>query len=194
MGASATGAKYGMVSTQLSWIGSIPAMIFSGLVMARFFYGSKARSVPEYLRLRFDEKTRVLNAVNFIFLTIFTAGLSLYGLAVVFNALFHWPIDLSIWLSAGTVLGYVYMGGLRASIYTEVLQFILIVAGTVPLSFKILHSTGGLSGLLHQLPENMRHTRGRSCILREPPTGAGCFQSSCAWELQASLIGQQTSW
>ena len=157
MGASATGAKYGMFATQLSWLGCVPAMIFSGLVMARFFYGSKARSVPEYLRLRFDEKTRALNAINFAFLTIFTSGLSLYGLAVVFQALFHWPINLSIWASAGTVLAYVYLGGLRASIYTEVLQFFLIVVGTFPLSFMALRSVGGISGLLSRLPENMSH-------------------------------------
>ncbi|HLJ88343.1 MAG TPA: sodium/solute symporter [Candidatus Angelobacter sp.] len=157
MGASATAAKYGMFAAQLSWIGCVPAMIFSGLVMARFFYGSRARSVPEYLRMRFDEKTRTLNAVNFAFLTIFTSGLSLYGLAVVFHALFRWPIDFSIWVSAGTVLAYVYLGGLRASIYTEVLQFFLIVAGTLPLSVMIVHGFGGIAPLLQQLPENMAH-------------------------------------
>ena len=157
-GASATGAKYGMFATQLSWIGCVPAMIFSGLIMARFFYGSKARSVPEYLRLRFDEKTRALNAINFALLTIFTSGLSLYGLAVVFQALFHWPVGVSIWVSAGTVLTYVYFGGLRASIYTEVLQFFLIVVGTLPLSVILLSSLGGFSGLLSRLPPQMAHT------------------------------------
>lgn len=157
MGASATAAKYGMFAVQLSWIGCVPAMIFSGLVMARFFYSSKARSVPEYLRMRFDEKTRGLNAINFAFLTLFTSGLSLFGLAVVFQALFHWPIDLSIWVSAGTVLSYVYLGGLRATIYSEVLQFFLIVAGTVPLSIMVLHSVGGISGLLGRLPNDMAH-------------------------------------
>ena len=158
MGAAANGAKYGMFSTQLAWIGCVPAMIFSGLVMVRFFYGSKARSVPEYLRLRFDEKTRALNAISFAFLTVFTSGLSLYGLAIVFHALFHWPIDLSIWISAGTVLAYVCLGGLRASIYTEVLQFFLIVLGIFPLSIMILFQLGGLSGLLSRLPENMART------------------------------------
>jgi solute:Na+ symporter, SSS family len=158
MGASATAAKYGMFATQLSWIGCVPAMIFSGLVMARFFYGSKARSVPEYLRLRFDEKTRALNAINFAFLTLFTSGLSLYGLAVVFQALFHWNVHFSIWISACTVLVYVYWGGLRASIYAEVLQFFLILVGTAPLSILVLRSMGGISGLLSRLPENMAHT------------------------------------
>jgi solute:Na+ symporter, SSS family len=158
MGAAANGAKYGMFSTHLAWIGCVPAMIFSGLVMVRFFYGSKARSVPEYLGLRFDEKTRALNAITFAFLTVFTSGLSLYGLAIVFHALFYWSINVCIWVSAVTVLSYVTLGGLRASIYTEVLQFFLIVIGVFPLSIMILFEFGGLSGLLNRLPENMAHT------------------------------------
>jgi SSS family solute:Na+ symporter len=175
MGASATAAKYGMFAAQLSWIGCVPAMIFSGLVMARFFYGSRARSVPEYLLMRFDEKTRTLNAVNFAFLTIFTSGLSLYGLAVVFHALFHWPIDFSIWVSASTVLVYIYLGGLRASIYTEVLQFFLIVAGTLPLSIMIVHHFGGIRPLLHQLPANMAHAWRPVFHPRDTAYGAGLF-------------------
>lgn len=175
MGASATGAKYGMFATQLSWIGCVPAMVFSGLVMARFFYGSKVRSVPEYLRLRFDEKTRALNAVNFAFLTLFTSGLSLYGLAIVFHAIFRWPINLSIWISALTVLVYVYLGGLRASIYTEVLQFFLIVVGTFPLSLMALHSLGGISGVLGRLPENMAHTWRPILHPEGTPYGGGLF-------------------
>jgi SSS family solute:Na+ symporter len=175
MGASATAAKYGMFTAQLSWIGSVPAMLFSGLVMARFFYGSRARSVPEYLRMRFDEKTRTLNAINFAFLTIFTSGLSLFGLAVVLQALFHWPIDISIWISAGTVLVYIYLGGLRASIYTEVLQFFLIVGGMLPLSIIIVHHFGGIGPLLRELPGNMAHAWTPVLHPRGTPYGAGLF-------------------
>ncbi len=158
MGFAANGAKYGMFTNQLYWIGSVPAMIFAGLVMIPRFYRSGARSVPEFLRLRFDEKCRALNAASFAFLTIFTSGLSLYGLAIVFRTLFGWQLDLAIWVSASTVLCYVFLGGLRASIYTEVLQLFLMVAGILPLSLIALRSAGGLQGLLSRVPENMRHT------------------------------------
>jgi len=157
MGFAANAAKYGVFTAQLYWIGSVPAMIFSGLVMIRIFYLAKVRSVPEFLRLRFDEKCRALNALTFAFLTVFTSGLSLYGLAVVFHALLGWNLDLSIWVSASTVLLYVMSGGLRASIYTEVLQFFLMVAGILPLSIMVLREQGGIGGLLAGLPENMRH-------------------------------------
>src|SRR5207245_8362437 len=148
----------GMFTNQLYWIGSVPAMIFAGLVMIPFFYKSGARSVPEFLRIRFDEKCRTLNAASFAFLTIFTSGLSLYGLSIVFRSVFGWSLDLAIWASAGTVLSYISMGGLRASIYTEVLQFFLMVVGILPLSVLALKSVGGLTALLQRVPATMRHT------------------------------------
>jgi len=158
MGYVANSAKYGMFTNHLYWIGSVPAMIFSGLVMMRFFYGTKVRSVPEYLRRRFDEKTRGLNAIAFAFLTLFSSGLSLFGLAVVLNTLFQWSTGICIWAAGGTVSLYVLLGGLRASIYTEVLQLFLMIVGTFPLSIMVLRSFGGLSNLLSRLPENMTHT------------------------------------
>lgn len=169
MGFAANAVKYGMFTSQLYWFGSVPAMIFAGLVMVPAFYAAKVRSVPEFLRVRFDEKCRALNAVAFSFLTIFTSGLSLYGLAVVFHVLFRWNLDLCIGVSASTVLLYVMSGGLRASIYTEILQFFLMVAGIFPLTFLVLRQYGGVHGLLARTPESMRHIW--KPVL-EPSTGA----------------------
>ena len=157
MGFAATAAKYGMFTAQLYWLGSVPAMIFSGLIMVRLIYASGARSVPGFLYLRFGERCRALNAITFAFLTIFTSGLSLYGLAIVLHVLWGWQLDLCIWASACTVLLYVTSGGLRASIYTEVLQFFMMVAGILPLSVMLLRQFGGLSGMLVQLPDHLRH-------------------------------------
>ena len=175
MGFAANGAKYGVFTAQLYWLGSVPAMIFSGLVMVRAFYVMQVRSVPEFLRIRFDEKCRTLNAITFAFLTIFTSGLSLYGLAIVFHALFGWDINTCIWLSAGTVLLYVMSGGLRASIYTEVMQFVMMVIGILPLSIILLKQFGGIGGLISQVPVNMRHVWKPLLSSEETPFGAGLF-------------------
>ena len=70
IGMAASGAKYGIMTSHFYWIGAIPAMVFVGVFMMPFYYGSKARSVPEYLKLRFDEKTRGLNAISFAVMTI----------------------------------------------------------------------------------------------------------------------------
>ena len=153
MGMAASGAKYGMITTHFYWIGAIPAMIFLGLFMMPFYYGSKARSVPEYLKLRFDEKTRGFNAVSFAVMTIFASGISMYALAMLMETLLDWNFTFSIFISALIVLVYTYLGGLRSAIYNEVLQFFLIVLGFLPLVFLGLLSIGGWEGLQAQLAE-----------------------------------------
>lgn len=72
---AAFGAKYGLETSHFYWIGAIPAMAFVGVLMMPFYYGSRARSVPEYLRLRFDEKTRAFNVFTFALMTIFSSGI-----------------------------------------------------------------------------------------------------------------------
>lgn len=151
MGMAASGAKYGMLTSHFYWIGAVPAMIFVALFMMPFYYGSKARSVPEYLRLRFDEKTRALNALTFAVMTVLMSGISLYAMAILFRDLLGWSFDLSIWLSAVIVLLYTASGGLTSSIYNEVLQFFLIVLGFTPLTWLGLREAGGWHGLQTRL-------------------------------------------
>jgi SSS family solute:Na+ symporter len=175
MGFVANGAKYGMFTNQLYWIGSVPAMIFAGLVMTPMFYRNRVKSVPEYLKMRYDEKTRTLNAMGFAVLTILTSGINLYGLAIVFKVLFNWPIDGSILVAAVTVFTYVIWGGLRASIYTEILQFFLIIIGLFPLSILALREVGGGAGLMSRLPVNMMHTWWPVLHPAGTPYGGGLF-------------------
>jgi len=151
IGMGASGAKYGMATSHFYWIGAIPAMIFLGLFMMPFYYGSKARSVPEYLKLRFDSKTRAFNAVSFAVMTIFASGISMYALALLLETILGWNFSLSILISAFIVLAYTYLGGLKSAIYNEVLQFFLIVIGFLPLVFLGLHQVGGWEGLTAKL-------------------------------------------
>ena len=135
MGMTGSGLKYGMLTTHFYWIGAIPAMIFLALFMMPFYYGSKARSVPEFLKLRYDEKTRGLNAILFAVMTILASGISMYALAILMENVLGWDFNLSLWISALIVLGYTYLGGLSSAIYNEVLQFFIIVIGLLPLVF-----------------------------------------------------------
>jgi len=151
MGMTGSGAKYGMLTTHFYWIGAIPAMIFLALFMMPFYYGSKARSVPEYLKLRYDEKTRGLNAILFAVMTILASGISMYALALLMETVLGWNFHLSLMLSAVIVLGYTYLGGLSSAIYNEVLQFFIIVIGLLPIVFLSLKQVGGWSGLEHSL-------------------------------------------
>src|SRR5215213_5519115 len=151
IGMGASGAKYGIATSHFYWIGAIPAMLFVGLFMMPFYYGSRARSVPEYLKLRFDEKTRTLNAVSFAVMTVFSSGISMYAMGKLFNLLLGWSFNTSVLASAAIVLAYVTLGGLTSAIYNEVLQFFLIVFGFAPLVGLGLNSVGGWSGLTAKL-------------------------------------------
>ncbi|HER09996.1 MAG TPA: Na+/galactose cotransporter [Bacteroides sp.] len=170
IGMAASGAKYGMMTVHFYWIGAIPAMIFLAIFMMPFYYGSKARSVPEYLKLRFDEKTRGFNAFAFAIMTVFSSGISMYALALLAEVILPLNIDWNILgipvgefdfyllISAIIVLVYMVLGGLTSAIYNEVLQFFLIVIGFLPLVIIGLVDLGGWEGLKSQLPENMIHT------------------------------------
>ena len=147
IGMGACGAKYGMLTCHFYWLPAVTAMVFVGVFMMPFYYGSKARSVPEYLKLRFDEKTRALNAVTFAAMTIFSSGISMFALSQLMHLLLGWNFHLCVWLSAGIVLVYTFLGGLTSAIYNEVLQFFLIVLGLLPLTFLGLKSMGGWQGL-----------------------------------------------
>src|ERR1041384_4543941 len=135
IGMGASGAKYGIATSHFYWVGAIPAMVFVGLFMMPFYYGSRARSVPEYLRLRFDEKTRTLNAVSFAVMTVFSSGISMYAMGLLLQTLLGWDFSFSVLISAVIVLLYISLGGLTSAIYNEVLQFFLIVLGFLPLVF-----------------------------------------------------------
>jgi len=151
IGMGASGAKYGIMTSHFYWLGAIPAMVFVGIFMMPFYYGSRARSVPEYLKLRFDEKTRGFNAVSFAVMTVLSSGISMYALALLMGELLGWNFHFSLLVSAAIVLAYIFLGGLTSAIYNEVLQFFLIVFGFLPLVLLGLQEVGGWSGLVAKL-------------------------------------------
>ena len=158
IGMAASGAKYGMATVHFYWIGAIPAMIFLAIFMMPFYYGSKARSVPEYLKLRFDEKTRGFNAFSFAIMTIMASGASMHALALLANKLLGWDYNASLWGGAIIVLVYTYLGGLSSAIYNEVLQFFLIVIGFLPLVIIGMVDVGGWAGLTSKIDVEMAHS------------------------------------
>jgi len=158
IGMCASGAKYGIMTAHFYWIGAVPAMLFVGVFMMPFYYGSRARSVPEYLKLRFDEKTRALNAITFAVMTVFSSGISMYALGLLFELVLGWSFTASVLLSAAIVLVYTFLGGLTSAIYNEVLQYFLLVLGFSPLAMLAVHKAGGWTGMASRLPPVMTHT------------------------------------
>src|SRR5258708_2575539 len=175
IGMSASGAKYGIMTAHFYWIGAVPAMLFVGVFMMRFYYGSRARSVPEYLKLRFDEKTRGFNAIMFAVMTVFSSGISMYALGLLFQLVLGWSFSQSVLLSAAIVLAYTSLGGLTSAIYNEVLQFFLIVLGFAPLAILSLRRAGGGDAMAARLPAVMTHSWQYMGHAQQNPMGVEVF-------------------
>jgi SSS family solute:Na+ symporter len=167
LGQSASGAQYGAAMVHYFWVGAIPAMVFLGIVMMPFYYGSKVRSVPEYLRLRFDPKAHLINAITFVVGSILIAGVNLFALSIILGPLLGIPRFVAIVLAAVFVLSYILLGGLTSAIYNEVMQFFVVLIGMIPLTIIAIKETGGLQRLFDVL----RADHGGAFV--EPWTGTG---------------------
>jgi SSS family solute:Na+ symporter len=145
--------KYGMFVAHFYWIGAIPAMLFLGVFMMPFYYSSRIKSIPGYLKLRFDEKTRVLNGISFAIMTLLVSGINLYAMALVLHTFVGWNWDVSMWASAVTVAVYVTLSGLLSAIFTEIIQFFLIWFGLFLISALGIVEIGSMKQIMARIPE-----------------------------------------
>jgi SSS family solute:Na+ symporter len=180
VGMAASGAKYGIATAHFYWVGAIPAMVFLAVFMMPFYYGSKARSVPEYLKMRFDERVRALNSIAFAVMTVFASGISMNALAKLLNQLLGWNYHAALWICSAVVLVYVLKGGLTSAIYTEVLQFFMIVLGFAPVVYLGLKDVGGW-GSMNQALETVAINPG-ALHLKEAGTTYAANAWSSAWQ------------
>jgi SSS family solute:Na+ symporter len=180
VGMAASGAKYGIATSHFYWVGAIPAMVFLAIFMMPFYYGSKARSVPEYLKMRFDERVRALNSIAFAVMTVFASGISMHALATLLNQLLGWNYNLALWICSVVVLVYVLKGGLTSAIYTEVLQFFMIVLGFAPVVYLGLKDVGGWSAMNTSLQAVAQNPA--ALHLKDPGTSFSDNAWTSAWQ------------
>jgi solute:Na+ symporter, SSS family len=186
IGMSANGAQFGMATMHYFWIGAVPAMLFLGVVMMPFYYGSKVRSVPEFMRRRFGTGAHLVNAISFAVAQVLIAGINLYLLAHIVQLLLGWALWISLIIAAIVVLSYITLGGLSAAIYNEVLQFFVIVAALLPLMLIGLHRVGGIGGLV----DKVTHAKGGGAdqLASWPATDLTGF-SSPFWSVVGVALG-----
>ena len=160
MGMSANGAKYGLPTFHYFWIGAIPAMLFLGLVMMPFYYGSKVRSVPEFMLKRYGSTAHLINAIAFALAQLLIAGVNLFLLGSIINRLLGWPLWVALVVAAVIVFSYISLGGLSAAIYNEVLQFFVIIVALLPLTLLGLHRVGWWEGLTEKVTQAVSGAQG----------------------------------
>jgi SSS family solute:Na+ symporter len=152
--------------------------------MMPFYYGSKVRSVPEFMLRRFGPGAHLVNSISFAVAQLLIAGVNLYLLATIVNALLGWNIWLSTFVAALIVLSYITLGGLSAAIYNEVLQFFVIVAALLPLTILALNKIGGWNGMVDAMTKAGTHDQIRSW----PGTDLTGF-SSPFWSVVGIVFG-----
>ncbi len=192
MGMSASGAEFGLPTVHYFWVGAIPAMLFLGVVMMPFYYGSKVRSVPEFMRRRFGTGAHLVNAISFAVAQLLIAGINLYLLGTIINALLGWPLWVALIVAAAVVLSYITLGGLSAAIYNEVLQFFVIVAALLPLTLLGLHKVGGWDGLTDKITDAAAKNPGSATAadqLNSWPGNALSGLTSDVWSVVGIVFG-----
>ena len=185
IGMSANGANYGIPTVHYFWVGAVPAMLFLGVVMMPFYYGSKVRSVPEFMRRRYGTGAHLFNALSFAVAQLLIAGINLYLLANIVEIILGWKLWVSLIVAAAVVLTYTTLGGLSAAIYNEVLQFFVIVAALAPLTFIGLNKVGGYDGL----KDRIASTPGGAGQLHSWPGTALTGFSSSFWSVVGIVLG-----
>ena len=192
MGMAANGAEVGLSTMHYYWIGAVPAMLFLGVVMMPFYYGSKVRSVPEFMRRRFGTGAHLVNAISFATAQVLIAGVNLFLLATVINALVGWPRWVSLIIAAIVVLSYITLGGLSAAIYNEVLQFFVILAALVPLTVFGLIRIGGWDGLKDKMIDTVSDGKVSATVSEQITTWPGNALSgfeSPVWSVIGIVFG-----
>lgn len=157
VGIFAATARYGLAALHFYWLGAIPAILFLSLFMMPIYLRSGAMTVPDLLRLRYNKATHILTCLALVTMMVFIAGISLYAISSVLNMFFGWSFFHVALTAAGIVLGYVLLGGLRATIYSEVLQLTLTIVGLIPLAWMVHRDIRGFQAAWDELPFQMRH-------------------------------------
>ena len=153
VGLAGTGAKSGLAMGHYelhSWI-----VLTLGWVFVPFYMRSKVFTMPEFLERRYNEKTRwLLSIVQLLSYVIAKASVTIYAGAVVFNSF----LGVDFWTGAIVLIvitgAYTVFGGLHAVMYTEALQAIVLLGGSIILTISGFIEVGGWSNLVHSVPKD----------------------------------------
>jgi len=125
----------------------------TSFVFIPWFRKNRVQSAYEMLEHRFDRKTRVLASGLYSFHVLLRMGILIYGPAIVFARITGWSAETAILAVGLFSIIYTWFGGIRAVVWTDVAQFMILFGGAVAvLSFL----SGGVDGGLTTLSEIAR--------------------------------------
>lgn len=151
------GAQYGMLACHFYWIGAVPALIAVALWLLPAYARGRYPTVLDFIARYYGQQTRSLVALSMAAMMLLLAGVCLCAVAQTMTAFMGWSFGMGIIACASVVLFYTWMGGLRATVYTELLHFAVVLLAIVPLFFLVLRDFDGLSHLVARIPAIDRH-------------------------------------
>ncbi len=126
IGTTGQGATDGLRFVQF-YFGLPLAMVILGVTLVPFLRGAGVYTAYEYLERRFDARTRALTALLFLLSRGMSCGVIIAAPAVVFSAIFGWPLIWCVALIGIPTVAYTMLGGIQAVTWADVKQMILIV-------------------------------------------------------------------
>jgi SSS family solute:Na+ symporter len=151
------GAQYGALAFHFYWIGAVPALIVLALWLLPAYRISRAVTIFEFLGRHYGRATRTLVALSISVVMTMLTGIGLYAVAQVLSIYIGWSFLASVLVTAAVILACAWSGGVKATIYSEVLHLSIVLAAVSPLVFIVLHKAGGASSWLHSIPASRIH-------------------------------------
>lgn len=153
----ALGAQYGMLACHFYWIGAIPALLVLVFWLLPSYTQGRYPSVLDFIERYYGPRLRSAVAFSMASMMLLLAGVCLCAVAQVGVVFLGWSFLRGVSVAVPVVLFYTWAGGFRATVYTELLHFGLVLAAVVPLFFLAVHDFGGMAQLQASIPADRAH-------------------------------------
>lgn len=154
-GAAGVAYSHGIAAIGL-YIGNAASFLLGYFVFATRWRRSRVTTVMEYLSDRFNPVTHQTFSWVTIFFQLFTSASTLYGLSLFISTACGLPVTWTIIGAGSLILFYCVIGGLWAVVVTDFLQASILMPFCLVLVITSLAKVGGLAGLVHSLPPEMK--------------------------------------
>ena len=124
-------------------IGAFISIVVVGLIFIPRFRSSGITSAYELFEVRFSRPVRRIAAIFYCLHLLLRTGILLFAPSLVLAQILHIDLKLAIIVSAAVAIFYTWFGGIKAVIWTDVMQFVVFFGGGVLVLVLIANSVGG---------------------------------------------------
>lgn len=154
LGLAGTGSKSGLAVGHFEWLACL-ILLLLGWVFTPFYLKSGVFTMPEFLEKRYNTASRYyLSIISIVGYVLTKISIALYAGGILLNAVVGWDIVTSAVVIVLITGLYTLMGGLSAVIYTDLIQTIILIGGSIALTLIGLERAGGWNNLVSTTPAN----------------------------------------